>query len=746
MGVIHYLKTVVPKTHVDWSSIVWRIAEVFDLYENRKLLKSFPSIVDGKLQAMPEAAQLALKKELDRPQPPRTFSAKAAGLWAWYHCILAYNTVNSTSKVQFPHRIQMRLWTGTDGKKPSGHTREAKKAAQGAGVAVEVPAAAVDSAVKEATAPLLEALKGLTETVAAMKASAAAAHQAFDAHFDDDSDAVDVKAGLREVEAVKTPTLPTPPLPTTRVDDVEDEGEPQVSAAQEPDSDVGPDFFEKGKWPAEYDEECSPSEQERQNLAFTEGLDAEIQAQGEWFPIHQDPHVAAEFGPEAASLPDILGKFHVIGQDPNVGVDNAILVSDGGQTWLACSSWDLPAVLLYKQGNCMADAASDASPTGALASVVLPYRTAKNGTVWFAVLDDRIRIPDPNKAWNPTSWARPHKEADFEKVLSIRFEATKGEYGYEGKNLAVGDPRKPATKAAAGGTSSSGAGPVSHKPTLPRDQPDVHRCAEGSKCRLGANPGHCVVPPSLTKKPDSATPKGGKAGPSPKGKGNNQAKVPTPPTPSPKGKGKEPVRKDPVAESHPLREKGTSRVAALAVEDVNALKVHFNLATDPIPEEEWANYSKEERGKFISGNTVPRWAATAVAIDRRNLQKILKGEITKENFSKVVPTPSGTQSNTAQSAWLDVKSKFPEVALLAKPQTDKEKALRKAWDGLRKRFGDDPALPKLRGGRPTSPGPTSSAIASGSGGSGAGSNAFAASLAPLLEMAKLMGQLKKALA
>jgi len=206
------------------------------------------------------------------------------------------------------------------------------------------------------------------------------------------------------------------------------------------------------------------------------------------------------------------------------------------------------------------------------------------------------------------------------------------------------------------------------------------------------------------------------------------------------GKAKEPEakaqsskKKDPVEQQDPLKV-----LAPLSDKDEKKLRSHFGVQPRPTPED-LEGKSVEERKALFNAAKLPKWAVRAVQEERGNLKTILDGSLTVEHFKagKYLRKKRSFSQKEISEKWLALKSKFEGVSLLEKPNSNKEKALKKAFDLLKKEVGDHPSLPKPRQGssRETSPSRTRGAQGSSQ------SNTFQ----PFMEGMKAMCELVKAL-
>jgi hypothetical protein len=209
----------------------------------------------------------------------------------------------------------------------------------------------------------------------------------------------------------------------------------------------------------------------------------------------------------------------------------------------------------------------------------------------------------------------------------------------------------------------------------------------------------------------------------------------SPTTPAPKPK----KEKKPELAGNPLGVKGNPRSSSLTEVQRTTLRKFFQLPDESVPQEEWERLSKKEKTKARLSRSIPRWAVSAVLQHDSNLEKIVKGDLTKENFNsqvKVTPktsAPKGDQVEATQS-WVDTARKFKGVSLQQRPVTVREKAFKKAYSALLARYGDLPCFPK----------PKQRAAGPKSAGQPAFVGGGLAPLQPLLELAKFLGQLQSA--
>jgi hypothetical protein len=165
---------------------------------------------------------------------------------------------------------------------------------------------------------------------------------------------------------------------------------------------------------------------------------------------------------------------------------------------------------------------------------------------------------------------------------------------------------------------------------------------------------------------------------------------------------------DPLQAQNPLGVKGLadtrSNVAvssALSLPQREQLRKHFHPGAPSYSEEEFAALSVKERRDFASEFAIPKWATRLVLRDPKNLRKILKGDLTLENFHLQVQDSPLKGSNVSMGErWKLLKEKYKGVDLLLKPLSPREKAFRKEYESLKATGAGDPALPrpKRRGG------------------------------------------------
>lgn len=142
---------------------------------------------------------------------------------------------------------------------------------------------------------------------------------------------------------------------------------------------------------------------------------------------------------------------------------------------------------------------------------------------------------------------------------------------------------------------------------------------------------------------------------------NNKGK-----TPSPKRKTEKSASSG-AASAGPLRVKDVPRSSVLNEEQKKALKKKFQIDETPIEKSAWDALNKREKSALRKARSIPRWAIQSVSSNPLNLDKILKGQLTIENFnssqedrkssSKEKKTPPSVKSNRGRQ-----RSKSPLVS------------------------------------------------------------------------------------
>jgi hypothetical protein len=183
---------------------------------------------------------------------------------------------------------------------------------------------------------------------------------------------------------------------------------------------------------------------------------------------------------------------------------------------------------------------------------------------------------------------------------------------------------------------------------------------------------------------------------------------------------------------------------------LKAVRSHLRLSDEPLPTDR--KLSKEELKAERAKRNTPRWVTAALSADPLNLEKIVKGEITKDSHIQGKPrapakssvTPSGDPKVaplTVGQRWASLKKSFKDVSLWANPATPREKQFKSAFDNLSKSASakEREALPKLRRRPRNLPQQGTAATATTS------THSPLSGLNDLLTMAKLLGEVVKAL-
>jgi hypothetical protein len=158
--------------------------------------------------------------------------------------------------------------------------------------------------------------------------------------------------------------------------------------------------------------------------------------------------------------------------------------------------------------------------------------------------------------------------------------------------------------------------------------------------------------------------------------------------------GSTPSKVVPVEQENPLRVRNPPKSDGLTDDQKVALKKALKIPDDRLTQAELEQMEKKERRAALAARSLPHWAVTAVLNNPANLERIVKGELTKESFGK----SAKDRGTSAQTEWTKLKSKYPDVALLTKPQTQRQRELKKSWDAIAKKWGrDSPGLPKPKG-------------------------------------------------
>jgi hypothetical protein len=156
-----------------------------------------------------------------------------------------------------------------------------------------------------------------------------------------------------------------------------------------------------------------------------------------------------------------------------------------------------------------------------------------------------------------------------------------------------------------------------------------------------------------------------------------------------------------VHSDNPLRVSGEPRTKGIPETSLTELRKFFKIEESSLPPEQWAAMSKTDKTEFRRKRSLPRWALEVLRKDSGLLPKILSGEINVTNHVGFLRgrTPSavanGKQSEAAK-AWTALKGSFAGVPLLAAPRNRREQSLRRQFDALVSKYGDQPCFPKPR--------------------------------------------------
>jgi len=195
-------------------------------------------------------------------------------------------------------------------------------------------------------------------------------------------------------------------------------------------------------------------------------------------------------------------------------------------------------------------------------------------------------------------------------------------------------------------------------------------------------------------------------------------------------------------------EAGKPRSSLLSEDQKGALRTFFKVPP-PLDPGSFSALSKEERKKTSAAQSLPRWAVTAVLRDPGNLPRILKREITKDNFVTKVPPmqtakPGSLPPGGCATEWRALREKFKGVGLFVTPRTTREKNLKKGFDALVAKYTPaNPSLPKprVRGDKDVSRTPAQKVpVKTDSSG-----DLLTNSLASLIELGKVFKQVREAL-
>jgi len=163
----------------------------------------------------------------------------------------------------------------------------------------------------------------------------------------------------------------------------------------------------------------------------------------------------------------------------------------------------------------------------------------------------------------------------------------------------------------------------------------------------------------------------------------------------------------------PLHVKGLPRSKDLSEGQINALRKFFKIEeSSKVDPDVWAKMSNKDKSAHRKAHSIPRWAVAAVKDKPTNLDRIISGELTKTNFvgSRSGPAtgaPPKKDVSQASQKWLEVRDTFKGVQLLRRPQTQREKHYKKAYDALIKEYGYQKCFPRPKDGRRASdPGPS----------------------------------------
>jgi len=161
------------------------------------------------------------------------------------------------------------------------------------------------------------------------------------------------------------------------------------------------------------------------------------------------------------------------------------------------------------------------------------------------------------------------------------------------------------------------------------------------------------------------------------------------------GGSKKPGKQSPEETKNPLRVKNLPRSKMLSNEDRIALRKHFSLK-DELPEAEWSALSKEDRIEWTRENSIPRWASAIVMRNHDNLKRLLDGKLSKDQATALLKKPEPRDKSSCSIEWTALKSRFNGVSLLSNPRSGQQKALKKAYDALARKYPGNPCLPKPR--------------------------------------------------
>jgi hypothetical protein len=181
--------------------------------------------------------------------------------------------------------------------------------------------------------------------------------------------------------------------------------------------------------------------------------------------------------------------------------------------------------------------------------------------------------------------------------------------------------------------------------------------------------------------------------------GKAPSKVDGDPPVGPKAKGQKKAgsSKDPIEQENPLRARGVPRSNQLSEEDRTALRKFFGIP-ERTEMKDFKSLPKAERKKIRKSQSLPPWAIAVVIRDRKYLKQILDKKLDKDGAMSVLRTAPSNEKSSCSQEWVKLKSRFEKVSLLQNPRTGQQKAFRKAYDALAKKYPNNPALPKPRKG------------------------------------------------
>jgi len=158
----------------------------------------------------------------------------------------------------------------------------------------------------------------------------------------------------------------------------------------------------------------------------------------------------------------------------------------------------------------------------------------------------------------------------------------------------------------------------------------------------------------------------------------------------------DPLRLEPTSAADVTPEPKPEVKKELSPEEFSALMQALKLPA-PLTQGQVEALTPDELKKARASRRVPEWAKRAAKEDVNNIVRIADGSLTnltwRARFEKKSSKPDG-KTATASKAWKGLKESFPGVPLLARPVTNRQKALKEKFDLLRGIYGDDPSLPK----------------------------------------------------